>query len=663
MRDEFNAGGKEMKKKNLSFLSVLVVVTMIVAIFAPIGLVVASGGQQHNIYGIATSGASPPGSNAAGAEITAWIDGVNYGSNTTLGTAEFDLYVDGDVWGVAGDDIVKDGGWEGDEIMYFLDYAPTDYHLTIANHVSIFNSSAYENFTSPTLYFDTNTYADAAYPIAGGTYLRGLKINEICLIPGDGFPQYLYLYDPGGELDEAMLEHGTHGYYIQKDDTVNNDPIGDEFHFSANQAYVERLGGTNYYYINLTGFSLDPNGDELKLVWKNPGDTSDNIADGYDVIVDRVEWGNHANNISTTTPPDDREYDNTTLLDCPGSLIAGQSFRRFPNGTDTDNCQSDFDPLPMTGRPAAIKILDYPGAPTDLRVHRGPWNTIGNADDLVLSWISPTWKWANLTKNIVYYDTDISDGFQYTNYHMFSPNSTFGGDADWCRLPGYHLDGNDYCFIVHTTGDTVGSYENMTDSNVGYKQNIVLDSTMGILWVSIPYFSDYDFASDITNDGFPDGSIISAVRKWDYLTQTYLTRSYFMGWIGDFDIIPGDAIYVFVTTSVSFTWKIVGAHDPALNFALLENVGTTDFMMLSLPYHRTYQKASDISSDFTQNQQIDIVGQYNYTTGYWDTWYWSFIKFAWDGFDFTIFDSPADAILFEVKKTAPAYTWQPTVAF
>jgi hypothetical protein len=657
-----------MKKKNLSFLSVLVVVAMIAAIIGPMGQVGAF--KQHNIFGRAKAADAPPGTDIGGAELTAWIDGVNYGSNVTLPNGDFDLYVETDIWGIPLNDSVKEGGFEGDEIMYFLDYDPMGYHINISTHTSTFDVPTYEDYTGG-IYFDTNTWTDPAYPsIPGGTYLRALKINEICLDPSDGWPQYLFIYDPGGDLNETMLEDATHGYYLQVDDTTNNDPYGPIFDFNVSAADVVSTPN-NYYYINLTTLSLDSSADELKLVWKNPvnwlgAPTSHNIANGSDVIVDRIEWGNHINNISTTTPPDDREYDNTTLLDCPGLLISDQSYIRWPvNGTDTDNCFSDFSRQPATERPPTGPIIppDTPGAPTELRVHKGGGAWGGAADDLVLYWKAPTWKWDKLVKNIAYYDDDLSNGFQYTTYFMFDPNSAGPGLDDWCILTGFLGDGNNYTFIVHTTGNTVGVNENMTGTNVGYKFGITLENWMTGIWVSIPYHSDYDFAADLTDDSFPNNDHITAVEKWNYATQGYESRLWMFGmWNFDFDIIPGDAIRLSVNTGSPFlpyTWKIVGAHNPGLQFDLVVNPATTDYMMVSLPYHRTYQNLTHVTNDFTANNQIDIVGNYNYITGEWDLRFWHPVLLEWVD-DFDIYASPADAILFEV--TAPAsYFWTPQV--
>lgn len=657
-----------MKKRNLSIVSVLVVGVMLAAIFLPVGRIVASGGQQHNIWGSAEHGDNPLAATPSyEREITAWIDGVSYGSNITLpGTAMFDLYVDGDVWGIKEDDSVKDGGWYGNSIYYFLDYDPMYYYLNISTTTSTFDPIAYEHVDP--MYFDTMTYSDGNYP--AGTFLRALKIQEIVLKPNDIGAQYVYLYDFGGELDEAKLEDATHGYYLQKDDNVTHTTNGDTFEFSDWPNDVVQAG--NYFYINLnasSGFELDKAEDELKLVWKNPvnwggGATEDNIANGTDVIVDRVEWGNYENWIDPLTPPDNRDYDNTTLLDYDGPMgSAGQSLNRSSPGVDTDNCAADFVLESVAApRPVPPKPEGTPGSPTDLRVHKGggPWG--GTATDLVLTWTAPIVDYEKLAKNIVYYDTDLSDGFQYSNYLEFTPNSGAAGDLDWCVLPNFLADANNYVLRVNTTGLTKGSYENLTGTNVGYKTSIVLDSSIIRIWISIPYLSDYDYASDITDDSFPNNDVITAVERWNYSTQNYDSRLWQFGtWMGNFDIEPGDAISVSINPvgpGLPYTWKIVGAYDPNFEFEFIRNVGTTDFKMGSLPYHRTYQMASDVTAEFTWDKVYEIA-QYNYVTLRWDERVWSPGAGQYIG-EFAIYPSPADAMLFQITASTTFY-WKPQV--
>jgi hypothetical protein len=309
---------------------------------------------------------------------------------------------------------------------------------------------------------------------------------------------------------------------------------------------------------------------------------------------------------------------------------------------------------------------DIPGSPTDLRVHKGGGAWGGTGADLRLYWMAPSLNYAYLTYNIVYYDMDISDGFQYSSYIMFEPNATGQGTQDWCELPGWLADGNNYVFRVNTTNVSKGSYENMIGTNVGYKYGITLTSAISRIWISIPYFSDYDYVSDIAADSgaeFTDGSIITAVHRWNYSTQRYDSRLYIGTWdlTLDYDIDPGDALFISVNTggALPYTWNIVGAYDPTLVFDLLENVGKTSYKMMSLPYHMSYVMASDITVEFPTNDNIDQVGQYNYMTQNWDIRAWNIIAGDWSG-EYTIYSPPINTVMFNVRASV-MYPWQPDV--
>jgi hypothetical protein len=677
-----------MEKKKISFVSVFVVVAMLVAIFVPMGTVVAPVGKQHNRWGTVVDGPDPVSTgNTVGGEITAWIDGVIYGSNVTTALAEVDLYIDGDTWAVAGDDAVKQGGYDGDDTMYFLDYTPANYLFNISTTTTSFLGGEYQNHTINPMYFDTETEFDIGVP-GGDTYLRGLKINEIVINPSSG-NQYVYLYDPGGQLSEAALEDATHGYYLEKDDpwpTSPPDPHGPIFDFDFEKNYVWQVPATNYYYIELAGFTLDP-ADELKLVWKNPPNwggsiTNNEIANNTDVIVDRVEWGNHVNWINESTPPDDRDYDNTTMLDfmnlpLPGGASMIRSDNIDPNsysgnGTDTDDCSADFKLLNTATPPYSPGGV--PGFPTELTVHKGPYSGKGVAGDLVLYWKAPSVNWLNLVLNIVYYDSDLTDGFQYTNYIYFTPNSTAVGMDDWCVLPGWFADPNNYAFIVRTTGDLSsqegGLLENPVGTNIGYKYGIELIANAppqtSQKFVSIPYICDWKKASDIAGPGteFLDGSIIDAVLRWNYTKQDYDFWTFgIFGWgTVDYDIIPGDAIAVAIITTTPYTWKIVGSYDDTVTFEFVINTPPqTSQMYTSLPYHKAYTYASDVAGpgkEFTDGLIIDAVLQWNYTKQDYD--YWTFGIFGWGTVDYAITPSPGDHLAFAIT-TSVSYFWQPQV--
>jgi hypothetical protein len=638
---------------------------MFVAAFVPFSSVVAPITQPHNIYGTGAEwGTDPggPGPLTGSNEITGWIDGVKYGINTTeAGTPqEFDLYVDGDTWGVEPDNWFKDGGYEGDTIQYFINYDPTDYYLQISDYTSTYEPGAAEDVD---LFFDTQTNTDLAL---GDTYLRGLKINEIVFTPWD----YVYIYDPNGELNEAALEDAAKGYYLQVDDSVGHDPDGDIFDFNLYPDDVIAFGAPNYYYINVSKHAtmdLSPD-DELKLVWKNPGG-GDNIANGTDVIVDRVEWGNH-NNYFSGPDPLVQDYDNTTLSNIQGTPGLGWSFRLTTNGTDTDNPAGDFSVLPATPWPPVSGGGAMPGAPSNLRVHKSGTN------DLLLDWDAPSINYPNLVSNIVYYDMDLSDGFQYTSYEVFPTTNPGAGNTDSATLSGYLADGNNYAFIVHTTGDATqgGPNENPTNTNVGYKYvETLLANALpqtSQKFISVPYFSDWTAASDISGSGteFTDGSIISAVLKWNYATQLYDKRTWvgapFNVWNDDFPINPGDSIAVGIITSSPYEWKIVGAYDDTLDFTFDANTAPlTSQMFTSIPYHSSYTMASDIAGpgkEFTDGSIITAILQWNYATQLYDKRTWVGAPFNVWSDDFTIESAPGGHLAFGIFTTSP-YLWTPQV--
>jgi parallel beta-helix repeat protein len=362
---------RRRNEKNRKATSLALTSLLIFGAFVGMLNIVTAMGQQHNIWGTAYEGASTPGTGVLGdRNITAWVDGVTYGYNLTTTISEIDLYVDGDWFGLTEEQAVKDGGYEGDEIMYFLDYDPMDYYFSIADWTSFFNTSLYENIN---LFFDTETHTDSGI---GDTYLRGLKINEIVLDPADSLTPYVYLYDPGGELDEISIENN---YYLQKDNDTTHTPHGNIFNFAVNRNDVQQ-GATDYYYINLTDLAFSLNSaDELKLVWRNPGNTTDEIGNNTDVIVDRVEWGNYVNFFDDTPTPIVRDYDNTTILDfinVSSLYVSGASMIRTDdksspgysgNGTDTDNCFADFKVL-GTGTPRPQQ-LNYPAHNIDSDKH------------------------------------------------------------------------------------------------------------------------------------------------------------------------------------------------------------------------------------------------------------------------------------------------------
>ena len=347
---------------------------------------------------------------------------------------------------------------------------------------------------------------------------------------------------------------------------------------------------------------------------------------------------------------------------------------QYDDPGQVDNYQNQYfgeGSAPMPSFPSE----GIPGAPTDLKVHKGGEEWAGSLGDIVLNWTAPVIDFGYLVKNIVYYDMDITDGFQYTSFIEFDPNASAGGDPDWCILPGWDADSNNYSFIVRTTGDTQGGLENLTGTNIGYKYIMILQKNPGFVtqfkWVSIPYHCDYTKASDICGpmEEFTDNSVIDTLVKWNFTTQGYESRHWALfpppaHWQDDFIINPGDALGVIVTTNTPYEWSIVGSHNDLLQIVLKRNPTGQQFMTLSLPYHKIYKNASDIcgpGKEFPDNTIIDTLVHWNFTAQKYDRRYWApFPPPASWQVDFAITPSPGDA-LGVIITTDTAYYWTPEV--
>jgi parallel beta-helix repeat protein len=332
-----------------------------------LGSVIAPVGKQYNIYDLdAQQGPDIGGASSVldASKVSGWIDGVIYGLNITS-NSEMDLYVDGDTWGVPNDDTVKDGGYDGDALMFFLDYNPMDYYLNVSHLTVIFQEGDYREASD--MFFNRTDLAPSL------TTLRQVKINEIVLDPSDSMAQYVIIYDPGPSLGINNITD----YYLQKDDNKTHSSDGEKFDFSTHINDIIDMDD-GYYYINLTSDLTLYDSDELKLVWKNPHIPNMNPAltgpgNGTDIVVDRVEWGNYVN--AHAIDYSWRDYDNTTILDFTevSSLLGtGSSMIRTDdkislgysgNGTDTDNCFEDFKVLDTaTSRPQSLENPIYNNA-------------------------------------------------------------------------------------------------------------------------------------------------------------------------------------------------------------------------------------------------------------------------------------------------------------
>ncbi len=172
-----------------------------------------------------------------------------------------------------------------------------------------------------------------------------------------------------------------------------------------------------------------------------------------------------------------------------------------------------------------------------------------------------------------------------------------------------------------------------------------------IAWFSLPYNSTYHKASDIANDLGP--SKIDLVGRWDPGKQTstvyYRARG---GWRGtDFQIAPGDGLYIGLVAS--FEWVLIGTDlDVALSFvpAPLPN---SRVAWVGLPFAGAYPTASSVADALTATNVWEI--------GLWDPgtqtparWYW--VGSGWTGTDFPI--APGAGVYVVV---ASRFTWTPAL--
>lgn len=225
------------------------------------------------------------------------IDGSVYGSEWTESGAYpglFSLDISAD-WYLPN---VKEGGYNGTDRIFF------SYGNLYANYTAIWVCGG---FNAEPIIFDFNSSI-------GPTEL---KINEICPIDDGRGNQYVEIYNPSSE--NVSLSD----YYLQKDVPGSTNQYNGSI-ISLNGT----INSQGVRYVNLTGTNyLEQSADELKLVWDNNGTP---VGQGYDVVIDRVEYGNQ-----NLVP------DNTTLLDAP-SPPAGWSIKRTPDGQDTNDCSVDF---------------------------------------------------------------------------------------------------------------------------------------------------------------------------------------------------------------------------------------------------------------------------------------------------------------------------------
>ncbi|MEE9340260.1 MAG: PKD domain-containing protein, partial [Thermoplasmata archaeon] len=274
----------------------------------------------------------------SGQLVTAWIDGVMYGWNMTFFDAmdpdpgnqsgKYDIDTNGNQITIPADPDtpwIKEGGDHGvDDIMYVWGDM-TDFGTSPGSNASswIFEQNAtWRTFVAEYMDLTVAPIQPPALP----------KINNITTMPADQGSQYLYIYAPPGTP--------LRDFYLEKNDG--------QIHGGTRIDLTGETSLAGYLYVDLGSADyLDPDGDEVKLVWDNSNATGPPF-DGRDVVVDRVEFNGSWNGTHYGEP------DNTIMPDAYAPA-GGYEIHRYPlPGSDTNDCMYDFTMDMETGR--AMKL-------------------------------------------------------------------------------------------------------------------------------------------------------------------------------------------------------------------------------------------------------------------------------------------------------------------
>jgi hypothetical protein len=242
--------------------------------------------------------------------ITAWIDGVEYGQNTSSATGTYTIETLGDEQTTAD---VKEGGLNGDQIRYVLGGRLTTAAAgNFADTLQDGNANIYDTYTAGAIIRG----ALSNY----GTQPRQLKINNVSsqstLNSAAGTPNdYIVIWNPAG----ATADITTYSLAVG---VAAAQPIiaGDIWTYKMYAWTTNPVPASGFIAINMAKWGgLSATGNAIKLI---------HTATGF--IVDRVEYGTIA------TAPEN------TILTNAAAPASAQQIRRNTAGTDTNSCSVDF---------------------------------------------------------------------------------------------------------------------------------------------------------------------------------------------------------------------------------------------------------------------------------------------------------------------------------
>lgn len=469
--------------------------------------------------------------------ITSWVDGVryNFGDNFTfggIGSYDVDTMGNNTLDETPG---VKEGGYYNEPIMYLHGDGTSGSGSTIFEEALMWDSAVSDNV-------DLNEADMTAFLTFEWLVINNITADSVTL----GGIDYVQIYNPNPAASVNIFN-----YHFEKNDgqPVPSSPSYNiTFESLMPNPTLNLIPNQGRIWVNLTALSLDidRNGDELKLVWDNTPGVGAPFG-GYDVVVDRVEWGNQ-----------DMEPDNTTMLDAAIPGVA-QELRRAVEGQDTNDCLVDFIAdfefawVPYIPDQVVVTATHDAGAPSDVRLN---WTAITTPD---------------VAYGYMVYVNDITNPF-YT---------IIGGSVtEWVNISGYDSL-VDYTYVVTSWGP--GGENKFFDNNIAYKVGVQLwdfpSKNGDVNYLALPCYMNLTVGLEYnTKQALADDiGAGTSVSRWDPSIGAWDSSNFMLACGEAYRVatIPGPMIY-----------QAVGAHRNVsmtfINNLLIEG-GVLNYV--SLPYH------------------------------------------------------------------------------
>jgi len=306
-------------------------------------------------------------------------------------------------------------------------------------------------------------------------------------------------------------------------------------------------------------------------------------------------------------------------------------------GNDVDGTALVAGPVP---NPWTFTTVSGLAAPGGLEVIRAA----GGADVIV------QWRGVSGAASYVVYSTQNRFSWPWPQLaEVTAPTVSY-------RAVGHGSNGLTHYYIVQAkdVGGALGS-----NSTMGVKAHLSFafsGARSNVYWMSIPYRSMYQRASDISNE--LTSTRIDVVGKWNPQTQSTILWYFLRGsWRGsNFAIAPGDGLYIGIRST--FSWVVNGTDGSVGHPFTFYPAPNSNINWISLPYTHVFSRANEIVRDLEgglgpgANTKIVEIAR-------WDPAIQSLVRFSWtptgwSGTDFLL--GLGEGIYVKVVST---FTWTP----